>query len=349
MDAVLANAFRPPLSDTWLRVEYLHWRFENPGDRLLGSPLSTVEHPQLMFPVFDLNEPASLIGVARVPTIDDVNLTDNQGLRLTYGIPLTFGELELSGFMFERADAVGAETMLNQPRLPGQFPFFAATSTFLNGIPFNNVQLWDQSFRYEYKADLWGADARFVWQGGSIGEGLHIKPIVGARVLNLDEQLIQTGVYTGGGALPRPQIGIVDIKTRNYFWGPMIGARVELAHRWFQIGVDPSVTLGLNTYEARVKTLNFVSIFDPELVTKTNQTDFSPVFEAKAWLRVPVTENLSLYGGYSVLYAPKTARPASSVTYDVISATGRSNVHARKNLEEWDAHGFNVGLEYRFP
>ncbi|MEX0702489.1 MAG: BBP7 family outer membrane beta-barrel protein [Planctomycetales bacterium] len=348
MDAMLVNAFTPPLTGSRIRAEYLHWRFENPGDRLLGEPLSTVENPQSTFPIFDLF--GNQIGTGRVPTLGDINLKDVPGLRLTYVQPLRFGDFELSGLVFNQKSDDGAATFLPNTR-PIPNLVLSATSTQLDGQLSNNIQIWDEAFIYSYKVDVWGLDARVVVDTASEDEGFHLKPAYGLRVLHLEEHMKQMGVFTNQGFRP-PQVGIVDVKTRNYFYGPMIGGRAEFAHRWFQLGVDPSVTLGLNTYAARVATENFAALGDPKFVTKTNQTDFSPVLELKAWLRIPVSENCSLFGGYTILYAPKTARPASSVVYDVSRANllePKSNTHARKNLEEWDAHGFNVGLEFLFP
>lgn len=348
-DAMLVNSFNPPLTGVWIRAEYLHWDYDDPGNELLGAPLSTVEDPAMRFPVFDLATPPNLIGTGRVATLGGINLDDNQGARLTLGVPLTFGEFEWSGFAFDQGGTFGTvpEVRPGDP-LSGTLPRFAATSTLLNGELFNNVQLWDEAFRFDYKVDVWGTDVRLVLNHGQVGEGFHIKPIVGARVLSVEEHLIQLGINSGGGTSPR-QVGLVDTKTRNYLWGPMVGARMELEHRWFQLGLDPTVTLGLNNSTARVSTARFAAFDDPLFVTDTDNTDFSPVFEVKAWLRVPLTENLSVFGGYSVLYAPKVARPATSIRYDVNSVGPTSNVRARKNLDEWDAHGFNIGLEFVFP
>lgn len=330
--------------NTWLRVEYLNWQVEDPGFEFLGAPLN-VQDPQ-NFVVFDPNNFPQQLGTARVPTLNDIGLDANNGIRLVYGMPLTVGELEFSGFIMEQASDHWEAPEL--PSVGAPFATLIATPVLTNGTVQNQVLLYDTAYKVDYTSEFYGAQAEVVFDGfGLPGEGLHLRPTIGGRYLNFRESMSQVGVSSAFGTVT-PLVTTIDSDTNNHLYGTVLGARLELVHRWFTVGIEPKIGLNLNSYSASVATNNLRQEADPYVKTKEDGTIFSPVAELRAYLRVNVTENFSVFGGYDWFYIGNATRPYDNIYYNDNGLSQPPAIVVDTKHRDLMIHGLMVGGELRF-
>lgn len=344
---------------SWYRLEYMLWDLEDPGSVLLGAPLADIPDPTQPFAVV---EPGTLnpLGVARVLTTEDISLTDVNGMRATIGVPLSFGALEVRGFAMEQGG-----DKLNAPELPSLFfvdifqdgfffnteqANFVATSTFTDGAPGDNLFLYDTAFDASFRSDLWGTEALFVIDTGHFHDkGVRISPMVGASFLRIQEDLTQVGVFTdllNGGT--ENLVSLINSDTVNNIYGATFGIRAELVHKWFTVGAEPKITVGLDTLQARVNTERLRSNADPRVTTMEKDTIFSPVGELGLFARANINENFSIHFAYTWLWAFRISRPQENIFYNDNGLLNPPAVVLDREIDDYIANGWSVGGEIRF-
>lgn len=332
------------------RLEYLLWTADEPGDTLLGSPINGIDNPGAPFLVAD---PAdnTLFGTARVFDIKPMSFRDLSGIRGTYGLSTKPVDLELNIFKLQKEiDTLNVtENELPSNPIPG-FGTFIATSTFVNGALSNNVQLYDQSFQASFETDLWGAEAKMLFNTAISGYGIRIRPLTGFQYLNLEERLLQVGVFNNRGTIPDVTT-VIDSRTHNHLYGGVIGGRAEWVTQWFTLGIEPKFMLGLNSYQARLTTQDVTGPDDPFLSREINDTKFSPVFQGQVYARIHVSENFTISVGYDVLWAARVTRAHKNIFYNIddTGATPVSDFDLRVDREGMVWEGLSIGAEYRFP
>ena len=209
---------------------------------------------------------------------------------MTLGIPLAVdGTLELSSFILTRGHdsrTIGPDFLgvVTTP-LGAPVPATLGTTVTLDGATQPNFIHYDYDGAYaqQYKTNLWGAEAKFVIDSLTpSGPGFKLKPFFGARYLMFNETLDQYGNYNTFG----PTTAYIGSRDTNNLYGGVLGFRSELEHQWFVVGVEPSVTLGMNSASSRVRTNQFVDPTDPERTSTASFTSFSPILEGKAYARI---------------------------------------------------------------
>ncbi len=127
-----------------------------------------------------------------------------------------------------------------------------------------------------------------------------------------------------------------------------VGARLELVHRWFTVGVEPKIGLNFNSYRARVSTDNLRQAADPRVETEEDGTIFSPVAELRAYLRVNVTKNFSVFGGYDWFYMSNVTRPYDNIYYNDNGLAQPPGIVVDTKHRDLMIHGLMVGGELHF-
>lgn len=327
------------VENMWFRWEYINWSIERPGNDVLGTRTLDTENTREFFEVIG--------GFARAPDLREIGLESNNGNRMTLGIPLQFATLESSFFILEQAS--DSEIPRELPSGAGPDPLFITIPTTVNGELSNFVRFFDERYRATYTSDIWGGEMNVVmhpFNAPFTGEGLKIRPLVGIRYINVHEALVQRGTNAAGGLF-----SVIDSDVMNHLYGVNLGLRTELVHRWFTIGVAPKVALGLNTYRAQVISEGFVTPGEPRFVTDTIQTDFAAIMDLALYGRVHINENISLVGGYNVMWLSRLARPHDTIVYDTNGVLGvpvSTNIHAKEGETNMWMQGFSAGLEIRF-
>ena len=334
--------------NSYFRMEYLHYAFKNPGDRLLGSAILSQVDPRQPFQVTDTG--GQLAGEARVASTGDLQYPDGSGIRGTLGIPLGGGALEANIFYFDEVkdrsfvDRLGAPTSGN----PLDLPQFIATSTLTNGQLGNNLLLYDDSFSANIAADLWGSEINYVFDAYLPEPMFQLRPMIGFRYLDFSEQLRQVGVFDQQDQLLTPLVSHIDSFSENRVYAPQIGLRGEMVSRWLTLGIEPKLAAGVNVYETSVVTEALRSPGDPITKTTASGEEFSVVGELNVYARFHVRQNFAVTVGYQATFVDNVARSHSSILYNDNGANADPAIVTNPSLELFDFGGINVSGELRF-
>ena len=355
-----ATAFKSFLSqvvkNSWFRLEYMSWGFKDPNDAALGSDLILLDavngDPRLPFDVTINN---NVVSRAEVADLSQVTLRDNNGIRGTVGIPLTFGTVEASIFSFKEARGkTNRDFELGPRRDLTSLQFNIATSTLSNGQVGTNIFLYDRAFEARYTSDLWGMEYNFVFEPRSPGgEGFRMQPIVGFRTLDIQERLVQEGAFAGfdinNNATVTPAlVTTIDSRSENKIYAPQLGLRMEMVHRWFTLGFEPKIGFGANVFDADVTVQQLRSATDPTIFTQISNTKFSPIGDFKLYTSIPVTEDFSLFASYQFVMTAKVLRPHDSIFYNDNGPTNLAAIIVREAFDNMYYRGYTIGGEWRW-
>ncbi|MBM83271.1 MAG: hypothetical protein CMJ78_22145 [Planctomycetaceae bacterium] len=338
---------------TWVRVEYMNYRFENPGSALLGTDVLGIVNPRDEFPVTVSNQN---FGNARVADLGAISLRDNNGVRTTIGIPIGKTVLEANIMSFEESsdhfveDELGVR--MNPPGVPPSVvpipPLFIATSTKLNGEPANNLFLYDNRFEARYSTDFWGVEANLVIDTSIANQNLKLRPIVGFRYMELTERLTQLGVFDQQGGLDPPLNSIIDSEVDNRIYAPQVGLRFEGSVSRVSFGLEPKVGMGVNVFDANVNVIQLRSPADPTIFSEDADEKFSPYGNLTAYLRWHLSQNVSFYLGYDFLWLAKVSRPFANINYNDNGSQNDAAIVVDPGFDNMTIQGVTVGAEFRF-
>lgn len=339
----LQSAFRS--YDGWFfRTEYLMWDFRRPGDVLLGAPQFGVADPRSPRQIFDNStNPATLLGVAKVPSLDSMTLDHNNGVRGVFGIPLVFGSFEASVYGFNKAQSVLEDKTLNgtvaQP--------FLGTTTYVNGALGDNIFLYNDSFRAVFNSRLWGSEANFFIDGTDNGL-LFFQTMVGFRYLDFREDLKQTGSFVSP-AIP-DIVTNIDSFTKNQMYIPQIGLRTTLDAEFASISLDTKFGLGANNHEQAVQTYHLRSLGDPLIRWQSEATNIVPMIDLGVTGKLRLSPNVLLTAGYNLIFVSNITRPQDNIYYnDNGPLPNLPAVSLKTHRQDMVFNGFSVGCEIRLP
>lgn len=332
------------LKNSYFRTEYLFWDIQSPEGLRLGATLAGGNVDPDNIALLDGNN--QVVALGRIPTTDKLQTNDNNGVRLTLGVPLMGGDFELSGFMLEQAsDRDRAPDLPSNPL--ALIPRVVVTSTTTNGAAGSNVFVYDRSYDVDYKSDVWGLDSKYVFDVLSPDMGLRLRPFLGVRYMNIDEIMTQRGVFDNFGQNV-PLTTLIESSSYNNLFGGQIGTRLEFVHPWFTLGAEPRAGLGVNKSKARVQTTNLRSLADGEFTTTQQDTRFTPVFEARLYGQVHLTDYFTLHAGYNWMYIPNLIRANNIINYNDNGLNNPPGVVVDSRTSELTIKGLSVGGEFRF-
>ena len=358
----LETAIRNTSHGAWFRLEYLNTFIDNPGDTLLGAPIQNVRNPREPFLV---QTPSGAVVNARVLDVSAVNFDNINGIRGTFGIPLHAGSIE--AVFWGTSESTYRFT---SPELPATNPLqtvdVIATSLLTNNAPGGTVVLYDNKYRYDYAAQIFGAEANFYYNYRNPRLGLRVLPVFGFRHNDYDESLKQRGHFdnssgigvTAGGAspiLPVPLVRQIDSWVDNNSYVLQTGFRTEFVHQFFTLGVEPKAGLGLNRYEGTVRTVDlrdspFLPIHDDGVVTSNiKKNTFSGVFDLQLYAKVHLSESCRVRVGWSYMYMGNVARADSIIHYNDLGLNQPPAVVAKKDDQSIWVSTFTIGGEIILP
>lgn len=339
--------------NSFVRFEYLLWNFRDPGSSVLGAPVLGQVNPTVPFQV--TNTGGVLAGEARVPTTTNIDLNETQGIRGTLGIPIAGGTIEASIFHME--EVVDGEFIddLGDPGTgdPLDLPQFVATSTF-SGTPGttpvlgNNLFIYDDSYRSELAAELWGSELNYVFEPYLPESWLQIRPIVGFRYADYDEDFRQVGVFDQQDNLATPLVSRINSRTENRVYVPQIGLRAELTSRWLTIGVEPKFGVGVNVFQDFVSTQSLRSPGDPFTPSTESGEKIAATGELSVYARVHFRQNFTVGVGYSITFIDNISRAHNSIFYNDNGQAEPPAIVVDPQFELMDYGGLNVYGEMRF-
>lgn len=240
------------------------------------------------------------------------------------------------------------------------------------GVMSGSITVDAPSFLQGAEANLSGGlvrdeRVRFDLTGGFrylyLREGLNINAV---SLVELAPQFQGLGIPFDGNT-----ITVSDrFDASNHFYGGQVGARVELHHKRWTLDLDARVALGVSH---QVVSIAGSTGIDTQPATSANggllavssnsgrftQNSLAVIPEVGVSLKLRLTEQLQLFGGYSFLYWSRVARPGdqidanvnpnlvpTSMTFGTAGGTNRPAFSFRQT--DFFAHGANFGLEFRY-
>lgn len=261
----------------------------------------------------------------------------------------------------------------------GNVVFNAATTSaafiplLQNGRPGQTALVYDLGYSSSYHNELWGAETKVVLNMGPDQYGLTMKPLVGFRYMSFDEEFQQVGVSSLGSNilrngnilfvsstgtfLPINQQGVIrgpaftstiESEVENTLYGLQVGTRTEINHKWFTLGAEPRISLGVNDYQAEVTTRNLRSPNDGVVRTRDEDFLFAPIFDVNMYGRLHVNPYFSLYAGYNFMYLFRVSRADDNIYYNDNGSSARPGIVVNSETQDMHVQGLNIGGEIRF-
>ncbi|QDT55272.1 hypothetical protein Pan44_33150 [Caulifigura coniformis] len=363
-DAQIDLVIRETIRGTYMRLEYLGWDIQEPGNNLLGVNIAGVANPRDPFLV---QTASGSVGVAESLSTDRVDFQEINGIRGTVGIPFEYGTLEGSFWGL----AEGSHTIEDRPFLRDNSavsPRFIAIGLMTNGQVGDRVLLFDQSFSADYSASAWGSDVNFLYAAKNPRLGLGFQPLAGFRFLNYDESLSMRGVfdnssgaYTDFGIIADPYESRIRSEVNNNVYALQVGFKADFKHQFFSLAFEPKLAFGANDYSTRVTTNDLRSFDDPTLDpgpndiddpatnSTTGRTVFSPTIDLGFSAKVHLSEWFHVRAGYNFIWTGNLARADRAINYNDISIADPPAVTARQRTDSILIQGFSIGGEIILP
>ncbi|MFO0428899.1 MAG: BBP7 family outer membrane beta-barrel protein [Planctomyces sp.] len=341
---------------SWIRAEYIHWRTNGPGSGTAGAPLTGITARNGQFTASDNLNGGISTGIAELLDDSLLQLRDGSGARATWGVDLNGAQMEWNLFGTEDVrDSLVRDPIRNfRPGALGVGNSFSPNVALpllnggavsdVNGNP--NLLIFDDSVNAAASSQIWGSEMSFLTNPYVPGEGAHWQWLGGFRYTNVDEGYSIRGVYDNGGALA-DRVTTINSTTENHVYGPEVGARASIVHRWFTLSATPRVAFALNDHTATV-------VADPlglgATTTKMSEIDFCAVTQVSFTGEVHLNSKFSLYGGYDFLWMPQLARAGDTIQYDSTAGGGGfvPNISVLDELSGYLVRGLSVGATFRY-
>jgi hypothetical protein len=333
----------------YARAEYLAWRL----NRDSTPPLVTASNASAAELIASGNPGA--LGNPLTPVIigGDLNNPTFSGGKLTIGggnfAGLGFG-VEGSLFVLGRAGSsyfasanTAGQPSLFSPVFLGTVP--AAEIVGFPGVTQGNIEV-------EHSTRLWGAElnARHTVIASCTNR---LDVLAGFRYLNLRENLTITreaNFLTAGGVDGVAFFDQDSFSTQNRFYLGQVGLDYEFRPGRWILGASAKVGLGWVHQSATLSGSSAV----PDvglLVQGSNsgqhsQNRFAVVPELGLKVGYQITQNVSVYAGYTLLFLNDVIRPGGQVDLTLNPAAGRPAIPL-STTHLW-AQGLNLGVELRF-
>jgi Putative beta barrel porin-7 (BBP7) len=357
-EPLLDRALDGSIHGAFVRLEYLNTYIDNPGRGLLGAPIAGVADPRQPFLV---STPSGSIIEARVMDVSSVDLKNINGIRATVGVPLQFGSIE--GLVWgtqQHTDTIIAQDIPNNNPLN---PVNAvATSLLTDGAPGPLVVLHDQGFFAPYSAKIFGAEANLYYNYQNPRLGLRVLPVIGFRFNDYDESLYQRGLFSntsdaalGSGMIDPPLVRHINSTVDNNLYAGQVGARVEFAHQWVTLGVEPKVGVGINHYDATVQTVDlrdspFPPVVDDGVTTSHLRKDnAATTFDLRTYATVHLNNWFNVRVGWTFVWLGGVARANNVIYYNDLGTSVPPAVGTRSNPSNLWGSSFTIGGEVVLP
>ncbi|MCA9061294.1 MAG: BBP7 family outer membrane beta-barrel protein, partial [Planctomycetaceae bacterium] len=219
-----------------------------------------------------------------------------------------------------------------------------ASTTLAN----TNAIVFDESVQLRDEAQVWGTEISFLTDPHVPGEGFKWQWLGGFRYLNLDERFGLTGVFNNGSTVA-DRITTITSDTINNVYGPEVGGRASIVHRWFSFGVTPRVMFGLNDRTAEVAS----DALGTGVVTRfrDRHVDFTPITQLSFTGEINLSQRFSVFGGYDFLWIPLITRAHENIAANSTPALGGGfdpDIRLANRREAFAAQGFSFGAVFRY-
>jgi len=352
----LDRLLRQAGEQSWISIDYLHWNLDDVDNDLIGAPVLGVEDPDLGYVINDTTTGAPSTNVDDVeqinytPRLGDINLNDQNGMELTYGLDTNYGTFEASVmWIFQNT-----RSMDPGPPFPYQsdvtyrdpFAGVIAIPFSLNGAPAVQAIIVDR-LDIDYDTSIFGTEFNFISEDYRPYNGFHFRPILGVRYFRINETLNLNGQVLATEDSPAADT-FYSSETTNQIFGPTIGAEIELSDEVFTLGARPGFTFGFNHMNSKVRGNNPQSPFDDTVVLehKDSNDDFAPILSLSLYTKIRLFEHVKLIGSYDILFLDSVSRAYETIEYDTVSSD--PGFYATTKNSSMFNQGFSVGLLFEF-
>tara|TARA_R110002095_G_scaffold152237_4_gene132224 strand:- start:243708 stop:244991 length:1284 start_codon:yes stop_codon:yes gene_type:complete len=345
-DSPIDKSIKNIFQTSRLRIDYLHWSMNGPDDVLLSAPILGVSDPTEPEPVFDRS---TGIGRGNGVALDyNDRSMDTNGMRGVLEFPLPDGSLEWNvwGLFKNESHRPTDRIFATQDNGVIADDLVVVTNFNVNGALASNTNVYDTSYTVDLNTEMVGTGVNYVLDPFLPGEGFHMQPLFGFRVISLRETMNQIGVDSGGG-IGTPRTTTIYSKSENRVFGPSIGARAEFKHSRFSLGAEPKFTFGFNRNTNQVATEQLFEATDPRFVSVQKNNEFSPTFQLTLYAKVNVTEHLRCFVGYDYLFIGQISRAFNIIDYneDRTAANPAVGTKVRQENSKFSADGVTAGIE----
>jgi len=190
---------------------------------------------------------------------------------------------------------------------------------------------------------MWGAEASLMTKPYIPGEGIAWQWLGGFRYLSYEESATVSGVFNNGGNNVAATTTFGG-STINHMYGPEVGARASLVHRWFTLSATPRVAFALNNYKAD-------TTFQGASAGELKDVDFTPIVQISFTGEIHISPSFSLFGGYDLMYIYRMTRPTDNIRYSSVPIDGGSfapDIGHQTDPESFYARGLTFGCVLKY-
>lgn len=344
LDVAIGNVF----SESWLRVEYLNYRLTEPGSRPIGAePVTAATAP--LFQATDRGGAARPGILARTTSLERTNYENNNGLRLSFGLPTEQFTFEGSFWGFaEKQNRIDHEVLFNSD-ITLLFPGPVIPVIPLNPITTTTGQLqdfinFDGGMRSTITTALYGIEANFVFPPITPNVAVEVSPIVGFGYMNFRNEFEIEGADQQTATFHQ-----IDSITNNNIFGPQLGLRMEAKGKWLTLGVEPKFLFGINRNHSEVSTAQIYTDTELPFLTQDETTRFTPTVDLGAFARIHLRPNFSVTMGYDFMAMNGISLADRQIVWDSTRLpTDPPAITMDTARHTFVLHGFNVGMDWRF-
>lgn len=367
---------------SWMRVEYLHWSFDGPHNVHVGAPVNDLTSPLIVTTALNNDPQAGNYGVGQIPPLGALSLSDIPGVRGTWGLDLSNAEFELQVFGTGQADDSFAFTNIAGFRTqdPNALPnettstvvgpgVTVVTTTTLTDIPVTgteaspnyvipllsngsvadasgaNYLVFDESLSSSFSSQMWGAEASFLTKPYIPGEGFHWQWLGGFRYISYDEEASVQGRFRNGVANVPGNLTHIAADSTNSVYGPEVGFRSSIVHRWFSVSATPRIAFAINDYSGTTS-------FNGNMTDSAGDVEFSPIVQVGLSGELHLTPNFSVFGGYDFMWMTNVSRPFENIVYDSGDANNdgiaEAQIRQEIDLTSLFTQGLSIGGVFRY-
>ena len=338
---------REAISGTYMRLEYLGWDIQEPGNNLLGAPIAGVDDPRDPFLV---QTATGSIGVAESLSTDRVDFQEINGIRGTVGIPFRYATLEGSFWGLEQ----GQHTIQDRQFLRNNNavnPRFIAVGLRSDGQVGNRRCCCSTSrSQADYTASAWGSDVNLILprEESAPGPGLPAARRLPLPELSTSRCRCAACSTTARARTRRSASSLIRSNRRSArkrtttSTAAQVGFKADFKHEFFTLAFEPKLAFGANDYSVRVTTDDLRSFDDPTLDpgpddlddpptnSVTGRTVFSPTVDLGFSAEVHLTDWFHVRAGYNFIWTGNLARADRAIYYNDIGNASPPAVTARQ-------------------
>jgi Putative beta barrel porin-7 (BBP7) len=309
---------------------------------------------------------------------EGLDTSANPGFRVTAGYGLTERWGVEGSFLY-----IPSRSTSKSVSSSGQFgstnlilPFFDVTQNAESGTEISSAPTFRGSAREELSNSLMGAEANGTW-ALALGRPWQVDLLGGFRWLRLHETYTFT---TSSPFIPPNPVDIWNTTDKfdafNNFYGAQLGARARYDWGpWFASGtvkvgvgamvqtVEISGSLVTNDFTDFGPTQTFPGGYFalPTNIGTHTRTVFGVVPEMGLNVGYQITPGMSVFVGYTMLYANNVVRPGNQINRNInttqsvswvgeppATLQGPAQPSFKSNGSDFWAQGLNVGLAFRF-